>query len=116
TDVPVSHPFCKEIAWAAGAGITTGFVDGSFRPAAPVSRQAAAAFLTRFADETVPACPAAPFPDVPVSPPFCKGPAWAAGAGIPTGFVDGSFRPAAPVSRQAAAAFLSRLGVQIAAA
>ena len=46
----------------------------------------------------------------------CKEIAWAAGAGITTGFVDGSFRPAAPVSRQAAAAFLSRLGVQIAAA
>lgn len=51
TDVPVGHPFCAEIAWAADAGITEGYPDGTFRPSRPVSRQAMAAFLYRMVGE-----------------------------------------------------------------
>jgi hypothetical protein len=47
TDVGADHPFVAEITWMAGMGITTGYPDGTFRPAECVTRQAAAAFLHR---------------------------------------------------------------------
>jgi hypothetical protein len=51
-DVSSNHPFYFEIEWMADAGITTGFVDGTFRPAAAVSRQSMAAFLYRLSTST----------------------------------------------------------------
>ena len=49
SDVPAAHTFFKEIVWAAEDGITTGYEDGTFRPGAVVTRQAAAAFIYRYA-------------------------------------------------------------------
>jgi hypothetical protein len=46
-DVPANHPFCGEIEWLVGSGITTGYADGTFRPGATVTRQATVAFLQR---------------------------------------------------------------------
>jgi hypothetical protein len=47
SDVNASHPFYGEIEWLAASGITTGYPDGTFRPGAPVTRQAMAAYLQR---------------------------------------------------------------------
>jgi hypothetical protein len=47
TDVPASHPFHDEIAALASGGIAQGYPDGRYRPAAPITRQAMAAFLAR---------------------------------------------------------------------
>jgi glycosidase len=47
TDVPVTNPFCPQIAWAKANYVTTGFEDGSFHPSAVVTRQAMMAFLYR---------------------------------------------------------------------
>lgn len=47
SDVPAGAPFFGEIEWAAAEGIVEGYPDGRFRPAATVTRQAAAAFLQR---------------------------------------------------------------------
>jgi hypothetical protein len=47
SDVPTSHPFFQEIEALASSGISTGYVDGTFRPNAYVTRQAMAAFLSR---------------------------------------------------------------------
>lgn len=47
-DVPKSHPFFDEIAWAAANNVTGGYSDGTFKPGAVVSRQAMVAFLYRF--------------------------------------------------------------------
>jgi hypothetical protein len=47
SDVGESNPFHDEIGQFAGAGISGGYEDGTFRPGAPVTRQAMAAFLTR---------------------------------------------------------------------
>lgn len=49
-DVPTTHPFFDEIEWLASVAITEGYDDNTFRPGSTVSRQAMAAFLSRFAD------------------------------------------------------------------
>jgi hypothetical protein len=48
-DVPATHRFCGVIEWMVNAGVTGGYEDGTFRPAAQVSRQAMAAFVFRYA-------------------------------------------------------------------
>jgi hypothetical protein len=47
TDVRTTHPFFLQVEWLADEGITTGYADATFRPAAPVTRQSMAAFLYR---------------------------------------------------------------------
>lgn len=108
-DVPADHRFCAEITWLVEQGIAEGYGDGTFRPTAPVSRQAAAAFLLRWAGSLAPACAEAPFPDVPAGHRFCRPIDWLVDRGIAEGYPDGEFKPTAPVSRQAAAAFLHRV-------
>jgi len=111
TDVPADHPFADAIDWAATNTITNGFPDGTYRPTAPVTRQALAAFLTRYdnAETTLPACTTQPFPDVPTTSPFCAHITWLADHDIASGYADGGYHPTAPVSRQAAAAMLYHL-------
>ncbi len=110
-DVPVTHPFCGEIAWLKTTGIAQGWSDGTFRPGAPISREAMAAFLYRLAHHSAaaaPACTTAPFSDVRAGSPFCGEIAWLAANRVSTGWGDGTFRPAAQIERQAMAAFLVR--------
>lgn len=47
SDVPVTHPFFKEIEALAASGITTGYPGGIFRPNDPVTRMSMAVFLAR---------------------------------------------------------------------
>ena len=109
SDVPPSAVFHAEIEWLAYQGVTSGFPDGTFRPSAPVERQAMAAFLYRYAGEPAFTPPAtASFTDVPVGSPFYTEVEWLASTGITTGWPDGTFRPTATVERQAMAAFLYR--------
>ncbi len=112
TDVGISHQFCGEIAWAAAEELVGGFADGSFHPADSTSRQALVAMLYRSSgspDGVDPSCVAAPFTDVGVTHAFCGEIAWAAEQGLVAGYVDGTFRPAVPVSRQATARILHGL-------
>jgi hypothetical protein len=46
-DVPIDHPFCREIAWMKATGVSTGFSDNTYRPSANVTRQAMSAFMRR---------------------------------------------------------------------
>jgi hypothetical protein len=110
-DVPASNPFCGDIAWLSHQDITRGYDDGGFHPDAVVSRQVMAAFLYRLQNPGTgdPACTGKPFSDVPADSPFCGDVAWLKTQQVTTGDEDGDFRPAAPVSRQAMAAFLYRL-------
>ncbi|RIJ69793.1 S-layer homology domain-containing protein [Nakamurella silvestris] len=108
--------FFQDVAWLRGTGITTGNPNGDYQPAAAVTRQAMAAFLYRThlltpGAKTAPACTKAPFPDVPVSHPFCREINWLKGSGITGGFSDGTFKPGANVERQAIARFLYRMAV-----
>jgi hypothetical protein len=111
-DVGTTHPFRTEIEWMVARGITEGFDDGTFRPTATVTRQAISAFLFRYADVPYIDLPLAPtFSDVGFWHPFFDPIEWLAAEGIAGGFDDGTFRPASPVTRQAAAAFFFRIMV-----
>jgi hypothetical protein len=108
-DVAPTGPFCPSVTWASGVGVTVGYADGTFGPVAPVSRQAMVAFLRRLAGSPAVPDDAPTFSDVAPSSPFYDDVRWAAAAGVTTGFSDDTFRPTAPVSRQALAAFLFRM-------
>jgi hypothetical protein len=115
-DVPTNHPFYDEIEWMATSGLTTGSPqpDGTtlFRPADPVSREAFAAFLYRHAGQPQPTFQRGPyFADVDQSHAFYDAIQWMGATGLSTGsWVDGApvFKPADPVTREVAAAFLYR--------
>ena len=107
-DVPEDHPFCAEIAWLKAEGLTDGYADGTFRPTAPVSRQAGTAMIARaLGMGEAPTCTEAEFADVPVDHPFCGAIAWLAEESGVSGYDDGTFRPNAPMSRQAMAAWIT---------
>ncbi|MCC5951363.1 MAG: S-layer homology domain-containing protein [Acidimicrobiia bacterium] len=107
-DVSIDNPFCRDIEWAADNNVATGWPDGTYRPLVAQSRQAMAAFLWRLADSPDPEPGFPTFPDVPESNPFHAAISWLAQEGVVTGFEDGTFRPADPISRQAMAAFFWR--------
>lgn len=112
-DVPPESQFYREITWLASTGITTGYPDRTFRPLAPVARDAMAAFLYRFAERAgshagFPPPRSSAFVDVQTNSQFYREIAWLAASGITTGYADGSFRPLASVNRDAMAAFLYR--------
>jgi len=111
SDVPSTHPFFEQISWLEAHDIANGYPDGTFRPTATVTRQSMAAFLYRFSALVggPDAGAGGSFSDVPSSHPFHEEISWLAGTGIANGYSDGTFRPGAPVSRQATAAFLHRL-------
>jgi hypothetical protein len=106
-DVFPDHPFFAEISWMVDAGLSTGYPDSSFRPAAPVSRQAMVAFLHRSAGSPLVVAEVA-FTDVGVLHPMRPAIEWAVATGIASGYPDGTFRPADVVSRQALSAFVHR--------
>lgn len=108
-DVPASHQFSTQIEWLVGQGITTGYADGRFKPRAPVTRAAFAAFLYRMAGEPSFTPPEnSPFVDYRPGDQFYTEVSWLAKQGITTGYADGTFRPHADISREAIAAFLYR--------
>ena len=109
SDIPASRQFSKEINWAAEAGITTGYKDGTFRPGISANRDAIAAFFYRAAGSPEFTAPATPsFSDVPTTHPFYKEIEWMKAEGITTGYKDGTFRPGTAVNRDAIAAFFYR--------
>jgi hypothetical protein len=108
-DVTSANTFKTEIEWMSNLGISTGYGDGTFRPAANVSRQAMAAFMYRFAGSPPFTPPvSSPFNDVATGSTFYTEITWMAAQGISTGYGDGGFHPTANVSRQAMAAFMYR--------
>lgn len=109
SDVPYAHPFFIEIDWMVGAHIATGYADGTFKPTAPVTRQALASFLWKMSGSPAPTGPAPSFSDVPVGHPFRTAIWWMVGQGLTDGYPDGGFHPGTAVSRQALASFLWKL-------
>jgi len=117
SDVAEDSPFYTAIEWMAARGISTGRAvpcgAPRFSPTDNISRQAAAAFLARFAraDQSPPAQNR--FADVPRDARFAGAIDWMAANGVSTGSVNPAgglplYLPADPISRQAVAAFLGR--------
>ncbi len=50
-DVAPDHYAFEAVEWAAGAGVTLGYGDGTFKPSAPLGRRHALVFMERFYDE-----------------------------------------------------------------
>ena len=110
SDIAPGHPFYTEIEWLAETGMAAGYEDGTFRGTHPISRQAMVAFLYRWlAPEGFEPSGEESFSDVGPGATFVTEIHWAAEVGLSTGYEDGTFRPAASTSRQAAAAFLARV-------
>jgi len=109
SDVPATQLFWDEIHWAVTNSFVEGYSDGTFRPAAPVSRQAMVAFLHRLRGSPPGPYPVTGFTDVPGDSPFRIAIEWAVSEGIVDGYADNTFRPVNTVSRQAAVTFLYRL-------
>jgi hypothetical protein len=100
-DVPASHPFCTAIDWMVDNDYTTGFHDGLFRPGIRVTRQAIAAFLFRIMipnHETF-VCSVPPYPDIPVSHPFCMAIVHLNDGVLPGQFPGPLFRPLQALQR-----------------
>ena len=51
SDVPADHYAADAIEWAAEAGVTAGYGDGTFKPARPLSKRHAVVFMERYYDE-----------------------------------------------------------------
>ena len=50
-DVPPDHYAFEAVEWAAEAGVTTGYGDGTFKPQRPLNKRHAVVFMERFYDE-----------------------------------------------------------------
>ena len=110
TDVKRGQEHYDAIIWAYQMGITTGWSDRTFRPTQPITRDAMAAFVYRYAGSPErPAPTERPFPDVAADSMYAKEIAWLKDEGITTGWWDGTYRPLGPMNRDATAAFMHRL-------
>jgi len=117
-DVPTTSQFYTAIEWMSARGISAGTAQllgkPLFKPSDPVSRQAMAFFLARYACGNL-AGLASPqrFADVPTTATSAAAINWMSLNNISTGtFQPGGlplYKPADPVSRQAMAAFLFRV-------
>ena len=97
-------PFVND---AARLGVVNGYTDGTFRPAAQISRAETAAILYRMAGSPQVAASAV-FSDVPAESWAAPAIAWCAENGVVNGF-NGRFMPTEPVTRQDLATMLVRL-------
>ena len=87
-----THPFYKAIYWAADAGITKGYPDGTFGIDRSCTRGEAVMFLWRMAGQPAPVeSLSSPFSDVPKTHTFYKAILWASQRGITKGYSDGTF-------------------------
>jgi hypothetical protein len=110
TDVGTGHTFWEDVEWAASEGITTGYDDGTYRPAGSVTRGAMAAFMYRLMDRIdLDPDVTQTFSDVGPNHPFYEEVEWLYDFGVLLGYPDGTFRPGAAVTRQSMASFLYRL-------
>lgn len=115
-DVRHDRKFASDIDWMYQRKISTGSQGSNgnvYLGDAPVTREAMAAFIYRYAgrpDFNAPANPS--FTDVPTTAKFYKEIEWMKSRGLTTGIKDGSklrYAPKDSISREAMAAFLYRL-------
>ncbi|NLU50415.1 MAG: hypothetical protein GXX09_08400 [Syntrophomonadaceae bacterium] len=109
SDLPSASPYYPYASFLAGKGLFTGYPDGSFRPAGPITR-AEIAFLVAKAGGLSGYKPVRPtFKDVRPSHWAYEMIEAASRAGLIKGYTDGTFRPEARVSRAETASLVLRL-------
>ena len=105
-----THPYYKAIYWAADAGITKGYSDGSFGVNKSCTRGEMIMFLWRYAGKPAPKTVSkSPFKDVSKTHAFYKAVLWAYQTGVTKGYSDGMFGVNRNVSRGESMMFLWRL-------
>ena len=115
SDVADGQWYTAGIEWAASRGVVTGYDDGTFLPAAPVTREQIALMLYRYAGThlglaTDQRGDLSAFSDAgKVSFWAEEAVAWAAGAGIVGGFDDGTLKPGNTATRAEVATMLQRM-------
>lgn len=105
TDVPASAWYLPSLNWAVGQGVTTGFPDGSFHPAASVKRGQFVTMLWNLAGRPT-GSPPAGFTDVRAGDKLSPALDWAAAQGLVSPYPDGTFRPKKALTRQQVVAIL----------
>jgi hypothetical protein len=118
--------FANSIHDLKAHGVVKGYAGGDFKGGKPASRQAFVTFAARLLDKVVGkdsnlsvhlgTCSrpgSSGFADVPSTSGFCAQIVGLTRLGVINGYDDGGFRPTRPVSRQAIAAYLFRLGTLI---
>ncbi|WMY78604.1 LamG-like jellyroll fold domain-containing protein [Citricoccus sp. I39-566] len=113
TDITESNVFFDEIVWAANAGVTTGYADGTFLPYDSVTRGEFASFLFRAVEPEAGEWDES-FSDVAESHPHHEAISWLASAGVSTGYKDGTFKPNDTISRGEVAALMQRYATEVA--
>ena len=104
------HAYYKAIYWAADAGITKGYPDGTFGINRDCTRGEMMMFLWRYAGKKEPTpVSKSPFKDVPKTHTFYKAILWGSQKGITKGYPDGTFGINKNVSRGECMMFLWRL-------
>jgi len=109
SDIPNTHWAFKYVQKMYDVGITTGYADGTYRPAENVQRSQMAAFIVRakFGDSF--SYTLAPyFSDVPDTHWAFKYVQKMYDEGITTGYADGTYRPSQNVGRAQMATFIAR--------
>ena len=105
-----NHAYYNAIYWAADAGITKGYPDGTFGIDKNCTRGEMMMFLWRYAGKKEPkAVSKSPFKDVPKSHTFYKAILWGSQKGITKGYSDGTFGVNRNVTRGECMMFLWRL-------
>ncbi len=105
-----NHAFYKAIYWAADAGITKGYPDGTFGIDRSCTRGEMIMFLWRYAGKpAAKAVKKSPFSDVPKTHAFYNAILWGSQEGITKGYPDGTFGINRNVSRGECMMFLWRL-------
>lgn len=108
TDVSRNDMFAGEIEWLHRTGLSNGWADGTYRPLNNVNRDAVVVFFWRKVGSPAPISVRSGFTDVPQGTLFADAITWAHEIGLTNGWPDGTFRPNAPIERQAFAAMLKR--------
>jgi len=112
-DIPTDHWAFQYVEYCVSQGVVAGYPDGSYRPDVDLDRAQMAVFIARAmcggeAGVPDPGCVTPPFPDVPCDHWARKHIQFIKGAGVSTGYPDGSYRPATLCTRDQMAVYVAR--------
>jgi len=109
-DVRAGSTFYEAITWAASAGVTKGYTDGTFKPNEDVSRDEFAAFVFRAVGDKSFQVPAeSPFTDLLPGQTHYQAITWMESEGLLKGYRDGSFGMGKSITRGEVAVIMERV-------